>query len=195
MKSALLCLIAFVGFVACDKAAPPPPMTARAQAPMTPRSLCTDSLITGDGIGGLRIGATVADIATSCRVLRDTVELAEEGFPSRILTVALGSDTLAAEVDSGRVWRIRVTRARFRTSDSLRVGTPLARLLKVPGVHGLVGENALYVVAPSRCGLSFRVTDPADAAPKQDWTLGDLRRLPSSTRVTEILIVGCRPAA
>jgi hypothetical protein len=195
VKSNFRFLIALAGLVACDKAAPPPRVTSQAHAQATSGSLCADSVVSGEGIGSLRIGITVADIAKSCRILRDTVALADEGLPSRLLTVAVGRDTLTAEVDSGRVWRISVSQTRFRTADSLRVGTSLARLLALPGVQGLVGENALYVVAPSRCGLSFRVTDPPDAAPKPEWSLADLRSPPSSTRVTEILIVGCRPAA
>ena len=195
MKSASLCLIALSWSVACDKPTPPPRADSIAIAASLPASLCASTAINGEGIGFLRIGVPVSDIRKSCHVLRDTVELADEGLPSRILTVDMGRDTLAAEVDSGRIWRIRVSQARFQTSDSLRVGTAIARLLTLPGVQGWVGENALYVVAPSRCGLSFRVTDPAEAAPKEEWTLADLRTLPSSTRVTEILIVGCRPAA
>lgn len=195
MRSTFSHLIALACLVACDKGAPPPPVTSGARAPATLGSLCADSVVTGQGIGALRIGVTVADIAKSCRILRDTVELAEEGLPSRLLTVDLGHDTLTAEVDSGRVWRIRILQTRFRTVDSLGVGTSLARLLTMPGVQGLVGENALYVVAPGRCGLSFRITDPPGAAPKQEWSPADLRGLPSSTRVTEILIVGCHPAA
>jgi len=195
VRPAFLCLVAVSGLVACDKPAPAPRADTLARAPTSSATLCADSLITGEGVGPLRIGAPVSNIEKACRVLRDTVELAAEGLPARILTVAMGRDTLAAEVDSGRVWRITVSQTRFQTSDSLKVGSPIARLLALSGVQGLVGENALYVIAPSHCGLSFRVTDPAKAAPKQEWTLADLRRLPSSTQVTEILIVGCRPAA
>ena len=195
MKSVSLCLIVLLWLAGCDKPALPPRADTLARVAARPGTRCGDATITGEGIGSLRIGVTVSDIRKSCRVLRDTVELADEGLPSRILTVDLGRDTLAAEVDSGRVWRIRVSQKRVQTSDSLGVGTALSRLLTLPEVHGLVGENALYVVAPTRCGLSFRVTDPAEAAPKEEWTLSDLRKLPSATRVTEILIVGCRTAA
>ena len=110
---------------------------------------------------------------------------------ARVLAVAFGMDTIEAEVDSGRVWRIVLSQPRFRTIDSLGVGTSIARLLALPGVHGVIGEGALYLASPVHCGVSFRVTDPVDDSPASDWTLPMLKRLPAATVVTAVLISGC----
>lgn len=156
---------------------------------------CLGPLFDGRGVGALRIGLSADSIGRLCLVVRDTTELREEGLPVRVVSIAAGSDTLEAEIDGGRVWRIALTHARFRTADSLGVGVPLTRLLSLPAVRGMTGEGALYVVSPSQCGLSFRVTDPAYDAARAEWTVAALRRLPASSVVTEVLIVGCKVVA
>ena len=117
-----------------------------------------------------------------------------EGLSVRILAVAALGDTVDAEVDSGRIWRIAVTSARFRTADSLGVSVPIGRLLAVPGIRGLTGEGTLYLVSPAHCGLSIRVTNPLRAL-RADWTLPLLKRLPATSVVTQVLVLGCKTAA
>lgn len=165
-----------------------------AALPKTTTTSCAGPFFDGDGIGALRIGATVDSVRRSCRVVRDTTEMRAEGLPVRILAVAALGDTVEAEVDSGRVWRIAVTSARFRTTDSLGVGVPIGRLLAVPGIRGLTGEGTLYLVSPTHCGLSFRVTNPQRAL-RADWTLPLLKRLPATSVVTQVLVLGCKTAA
>jgi hypothetical protein len=63
----------------------------------------------------------------------------------------------------------------------------------LPGIKSLTGEGALYLVSPARCGLSFRVTDPTTL--QSEWTLAMLERLPATSVVTEVLILGCQAAA
>ena len=168
--------------------------TAAGGAVPAPR--CAPAVLSGAGVGALRVGAPIDSVRARCAVVRDTVELRAEGQPARVLAVVVGSDTVVAEVDSGRVWRIEVTRPSPRTADSLGVGTPLARLLALPGAHGLSGEGAVFVVSPARCGLSFQLSEARlGDAPPDTWDRAALRRLPSSTVVTRVLIVGCQAAA
>lgn len=154
-------------------------------------TLCDGPSFDGSGVGALRIGVTVDSLRRVCRVVRDTTELRAEGLPTRVVAVASRGDTLEVEIDSGRVWRIAMTGPRFRTADSLGVGVPIARLLDIPGVRGLTGEGALYLVSPAHCGLSFRATDPKGAL-RADWTLPLLRGLPATSVVTSVLILGCK---
>jgi hypothetical protein len=117
-----------------------------------------------------------------------------EGMPARKLTALFSRDTVVAEIVDGRVWRIALSSPLLRTTDSLGVGTPLTRLLKLKNPRGLTGEGELFVVSPEHCGLSFRLSDAGPASHRGDWDRASLARLPQSTVVSEVLIVGC-PAA
>ena len=152
---------------------------------------CGDAVVTGAGVGALRIGARVDSVRARCRVVRDTVELRAEGLPSRVVTMMVGDDTVAAEVDSGRVWRIEVTRSSPRTADSLGVGTPLTQLLALPEVRAASGEGGVYVLSNARCGLSFELSGHGPGGLRAEWDIAALRRFPPSTVVTRVLVVGC----
>ncbi|HUQ99895.1 MAG TPA: hypothetical protein VM166_10600, partial [Gemmatimonadaceae bacterium] len=90
-----------------------------------------------------------------------------------------------------RVWRIRVTSPRFRSRDSLAVGTPLARLLALEDPRGLTGEGRLVLLSPDHCGLSFGLSQSFSGAPPQQIRRADFARLPRTTTVKDILIIGC----
>lgn len=147
-------------------------------------------MIDSAGIGGVRIGMPADSVTARCDVVRDTIELRSEGQRERILVVSLAGDTVNAEIDSSRVWRIEVLRPGPRTADSLGVGSPLSRLLSLPSVRGLTGEGNLFVVSPAHCGLSFELSEPR--SPGGDWPAARLRTLPASTEVTRVLVYGCR---
>jgi len=154
---------------------------------------CGTPVLDGNGIGAVRIGMEVDSVKARCVVARDTVELRSEGEPERILVVVFGSDSVTAEVDSAHVWRLEIRSPRFRTLDSLGVGTPLGTLLALPGgVQGLTGEGGLFLLAEARCGLSFQLS--AAGLSGGDWQRARLRTLPDSTHVTRVLVVGCSPA-
>ena len=101
-----------------------------------PLSPCGEGVITDEGIGELRIGATVESVRQKCDVVRDTTLIAAEGMPARKLAVVFSRDTVEAEIVDGRVWRIAVLAPRLRTADSLGVGTNLARLLQLKNRAG-----------------------------------------------------------
>ncbi len=149
--------------------------------------------ITGEGIGALQIGRSVDEVKRDCHVLRDTTAYGQEALPERVLTVVTSRDTLEATIDSGHVWRIRVSRPAFRTVDSIRVGDPLSRLLREPHVTGAEGEGVLFLALPKHCGLSFGLShEVADTEHQQDWSAEDLRTLPQNSKVTQILVSGCQ---
>jgi hypothetical protein len=147
--------------------------------------------LTESGIGELRVGRPVAEVAARCELLGDTTEIRAEGLPARIVTVDLGRDTVEAEAVDDRVWRIALEHPAFRTADSLGVGTPLSRLLRFEGARGMAGEDGLYLRLPTHCGLSFRLSDSGRGAALADPSPEMLRRLPADTRVDRVLVVGC----
>jgi hypothetical protein len=151
--------------------------------------LCGVPLIDSDGIGTIRIGMSADSVQSRCKVLRDTTQPDNEGMAERVLMVDIGGDSVAVEVDSGRVWRIDVRTPRLRTADSLGVGTPIASLLALEGgVQGLAGEGSLFLLAQARCGLSFELSARATGG---DWQRPQLRTLPPTTRVKRVLVIGC----
>jgi hypothetical protein len=176
----LTCVVALTG---CD-----------AQANVASNDSCGDRSITGTGVGAVRVRMSVDSLKRVCRVAHDTVVLGAEGMSSRVLTVVIGSDSLDAEIDSGQVWRLRITSSAFTTVDSLRVGMPLAALARRPGAHGAVGEGKVFVLLPDRCGMSFGIANSgAIARPGLDSTR--LRALSTPMRVDRILVFGCAKPA
>jgi hypothetical protein len=158
-------------------------------------SPCGNEVISDRGIGELLVGRTVDSVKRLCHVVSDTTELGGEGLPTRIMRVALSHDSVEAEIDSGRVWRIEVASPKFRTADSLGVGTSLERLLLLREPRGLGAEGAVFFVSSQHCGLSFQLSENGSGAPPENWDRAALALLPRSTVVDRVLIVGCNPAA
>lgn len=156
-----------------------------------PRELCASNVMTGNGIGDLAVGTPVDSVTQLCRVIRDTVELDNEAMPSRVLFVLVGSDTVKAEINSGKVWRIQIATQEPRTVDSLGVGTALSRMLELRQPKGWWGEGAIFLVSPQHCGLSFELSAKSSDVPPGDLDYDDLSRLPNATVVRRVLIVGC----
>jgi hypothetical protein len=166
--------------------------TARAPAPIPVEPAgCDGTTLSDSALGDVRIGRSVADVAASCTIVRDTTAPRSEGQMARVLGVAVGGDTVEAEVVDGRIWRIEVTSPAYRTADSLGVGTALAALLAQEGVSPLSGEGRLFVKTASHCGLSFQLSVPDTGVAAGRWTVADLRRLPAGTQVTRVLVIGC----
>ena len=147
--------------------------------------------MTGRGIGDLRIGRTLDSVRALCAVGRDTTRLATEGQLARLITVSIDGEVVEAEIVDEKIWRIEVRSSRFRTADSLGVGTPLSRLLALGSARGITGEGQLFVVSPEQCGLSFRLSDNGSRSRSQNWDRAALSRLPAGTVVNKVLIVGC----
>ncbi|MEO8909976.1 MAG: hypothetical protein ABI408_07080 [Gemmatimonadaceae bacterium] len=160
-------------------------------SPVQRSAACGDEIVTDEAVGTLRIGMSVASLGRECTVLGDTTALGAEGMPSRRVAVLFPRDTLEAEIVDDKVWRIEIQSPRFATADSLHVGTPLTRLLRLRNPRGMTGEGQLFVVSPDHCGLSFRLTNAGSPILK-DPTPTTLARMPANTAVAGILIIGCR---
>lgn len=156
------------------------------------KSSCGDEVLGDEGIGELRIGATVEHVRQRCKVIRDTTALGAEAMPARKLTVALSRDTVEAEIVNGRVWRIAVESPRLRTADALGVGTSIGRLRQLKNPRGMMGEGQFFVASPDHCGMSFRLSNAGPRAQRGDLDRAGLFRLPETAVVSEVLIFGCK---
>jgi hypothetical protein len=154
---------------------------------------CGEKIVRDEGVGRVRIGDSIDSVRAHCFVTRDTTALGAEGMPARKVVVRFADDSVVAEIVNDRVWRIELTSSAFATTDSLRVGTPISRMLRLRNPRGLAGEGQLFLVTSDHCGLSFRLSDP-DGSAVRDWSRPVLSKLPPGTRVSEILIVGCANA-
>ncbi|MBC7789698.1 MAG: hypothetical protein H7Z74_07115 [Anaerolineae bacterium] len=157
----------------------------------SPTSSCGDEVVSDEGIGALRIGATVASVRQKCNVVRDATAPGAEGMPARKLAVAFSRDTVEAEIVDGRVWRIAVHSPRLRTAESLGVGTLVARLLQLKNPRGMTGEGKFFVASPEHCGMSFRLANAGPGTQRGDLDRAGLARLSVTAVVSEVLIFGC----
>jgi len=142
-------------------------------------------VVTRDGIGALRVGATMTDIRARCGIVRDGSGRGVEGMPERRIAVDLGRDTVDAVVVDDRVWRIHVDGPAFRTTDGLGVGTTVAELRKDRVARVLAGEGSMFVTLADQCGLSFELGGVA-FGPERPAS-----ELPADARVVEVLVFGC----
>ncbi|HEV2017809.1 MAG TPA: hypothetical protein VGQ98_05805 [Gemmatimonadaceae bacterium] len=179
----------------CEAKPGQPPASTSSASPMVAAirqaTACGDEVVGEEGIGQLRIGATVESVRQRCRIVRDTTVQDAEGMPQRKVAVELSRDTVEAEIVSGRVWRIVVWSPRLRTVDSLGVGTDIVRLLRLKNPRGMAGEGAFFIASPEHCGMSFRLALAGDARYRGDLDKVGLARLPASTVVSEVLVFGC----
>ena len=152
---------------------------------------CNSHIISGDGIGVLRIGAPFEFVKQECEVTSDTLMRGNEGQPVRVLSIAIGLDTPYVEVVNGQVTRILVRSQGIYTRDSLSVGSSVEFLKSLPDLQPIVGEGYLYVTSSAHCGIRFRLSEPPSTAPNWEWTTNDLRQLSPMVHVTRILIGGC----
>lgn len=148
------------------------------------------TVLTDLGIGDLQVGRTTASVKRSCFVVRDAVE-PMEGIPQRVLRVLISGDTVRATVLDDLIWRISITSPQFVTRDGLRVGTPLSRVVTQKGVTLTEGEDGLYTLLSSHCGLSFRFAFPSRAPPGKEWTPGLLERFHGDAVVNKIFVTRC----
>ena len=146
------------------------------------------------GIGVLRPGTRVSELRERCDVVRDTTVRGVEGMPARMIVVALGADSAVAEIQDDSVWRVRLTSRRYRSENGIGIGTPARRLAELSGAGAYAGEGEVYVLIPSECGISYRISGAelgrvASASSAEEA----LRSMPPSAEVDLILIWGCAP--
>ncbi len=194
----LILLLALIGCEVKQEPAPDSPSSSSSASPSTTPATsasgrqvaCGAEVLGEEGIGELRIGATVEAVRERCNVVRDTTAPGAEGMPARKLAVALSRDTVEAEIVDGRVWRIAVGSPRLRTADALGVGTSIGRLRQLKDPRGMMGEGQFFVASPQHCGMSFRIANAGPRA-RGDMDRAGLFRLPDTAAVAEVLIFGC----
>ena len=156
-------------------------------------------LITTDSIGPAILGTARSALSPKLTIIRDTLEIVFEDMTDSVLVLRVSGDTIRAGIDSGRINRLTVTSPRFRTADSISVGTPIIRFLSEPGVYVWASEGQATLWSPSHCGMGFRLFDGTSGYPPAG--LGDsadslgvarLRELPKTTQVGEISVYGCK---
>ena len=150
-----------------------------------------NAVLTDLGIGNLAIGRTVDAVKASCRIIRDISELTSEGAVDRVLTVVIGGDLYRASVVSGLIAQVTVRTPRIATSDGLRVGTPLSRVAALKGVKIAEGQDGLYLLPGTHCGLSFSFSIPSRWPTGRSWTMEELIRRHGREPVTRILVTRC----
>lgn len=150
-----------------------------------------NAVLTDLGIGNLSIGRTVDAVKASCRIIRDIQELTSEGSVERVLSVVIGGELYRASVVRGLIGRVWVRTSRIATSDGLRVGTPLSRVAALKGVKIAEGEDGLYLLPGSHCGLSFRFSIQSRWPSGRSWTMEELIRRHGREPVTRILVTRC----
>lgn len=148
-------------------------------------------VVTDSGVGALRVGRRMTDVRAECSVLSESSELGAEGLPEAVARVGFGGDTAIVTIDSGIVWSVALTKAAWKTSDSLGVGAALDQFVS-RGARGLAGDAGLFLVVPAHCGISFRLPpSPAIRVEKASWSTAELRALPAEMRIDQVLIRGC----
>jgi hypothetical protein len=202
---ATLCIMAACGRT--PKAAAPPqsnaPVPTQRRGEVAPpltvnsRPCGTNPMrILGDRVGAVRLDMPVDSVRMWCRVVADTFEYSE-GERYRTLRIAIGRDTVRSWItDRGTVSNVEVTSPRFMTTDSIRVGTPLARLLAFRDLRWGYGEGDFFVMsdAPGVCGLSFAIDFGANRPQlRGDPTREQLEQLASTAKVRWILVRRCDP--
>ena len=183
------------GCVSGEKEQPNPRGAAssiRAATKETPSADCTSRLVTGDGVGPIRIDASLDSIRRICPMVRDTTAPPNVNFPNeRLVSVSLGADTAVVSLRRGRVKEILLVSGKFATADSIGVGTPLRRLLGLPQAKGYGRAGDLLMVTPSKCGLRFGIAGRFDDLPDGAKDSVMLVKVPPTAIVDRILIDGC----
>jgi hypothetical protein len=150
------------------------------------------------GVGTIRIGATVDQLAAQCEIVRDTVVYPDDTHAEHVIALKVDEDVVETIVDSAmRVVEIQVASWRWKTVEGLGVDTDLARFLEVPGliaIPGSVQELALFLQVPQYCGLDFRLPwYGATATPPDSVTALFLQTLPPKSTVTSVIVHACGP--
>jgi hypothetical protein len=148
------------------------------------------AVMSGYGVGCFQIGMSVPSASGACPALADTVVQGPEGMMVRELRSGAADSGLVAWIEADTVRRVMVTDLRWRTVDSLGVGTELDVLLARPGATAIEGEGRLFVTLPTHCGLSFRLDARRGAAVE---SIDELVRtvLQRNTLVDQVLVFGC----
>ena len=150
---------------------------------------------TNEGVGPIRIYASLDSIRQLCPIVRDTTVQPQPGLAAEhLVSVLMGTDTAVVSVRRNRVVQVFLTSPHFATADSIGVGTTLGRLLRFAQVKGYGVRGDLLIDVPAKCGLTFGITGRYPDLPDGLKDTTTLSRVPVSATVNRIRIDGCDPA-
>ncbi|HEX6966769.1 MAG TPA: hypothetical protein VF166_13320 [Gemmatimonadaceae bacterium] len=147
--------------------------------------------ITAGGIGPVRVGASVADVASRCPTHDTTFTLegtTEHGKVIRFGPYAITAITTGAGDTS--ISRVVVNDTAFHTERGIGVGSRVRDLRDAYGqVCATTGEGKVVVSAAALPGISFATSVSPAALPNHGRTLGRSPSLvPDSARITRLWI-------
>ena len=124
--------------------------------------------VSGDGVGPVRLGMTMAEIREISPQARDTTWSAE-GMTERGMVVPLdGGRVVTAQLVDGSVARIYVRDRALRTAQGLGVGSRLGELRAAyRELCADVGEGTVVIWSPGAAGISFGLTALPPARPER----------------------------
>jgi len=149
-------------------------------------------VLTDEGIGELRQGRPVSEVAALCDVISDSQQRGPEGTMERVLVVRIAGESVRAVVENDRIWRIEISSPRFRTADSLGVDAPLKFIAAKRGAQFHPGEGGVYGFVRDHCGLSFRFSVPLMAPSSGHWTPRTISEVHGDAAVERVLVTACR---
>lgn len=190
-SSALVGILTVVAACRIERVRTADTATAAAAEPGAGLNSCgitSESRVRDDGIGVLRVGASLDAVRANCTVISERTGANDAPM---VAQVDLGRDTAVVEFLNGALSRITLHHQAYRTSDSLGVGTHITRLLALRGATGLTERGRLYAITPAYCGLRFMLMSPAPTPPSPQSGRAALRRLEGETRVRELEIAPC----
>ena len=145
-----------------------------------------------DGVGDLKQGRPVSEVAARCEVISDSQQRGTEGAMERVLVTRIAGETVRSIVVDDRIWRIEINTPRFRTTDSLGVDTPLRRISAMRGAQFAPGEDGVYGFSPEHCGLSFRFSVPMRPPAGGQWTTARIEAEQGDAAVNRVIVIPCR---
>ncbi len=198
-------IVAVIASLACgrstetaDTVAAIPSDSVLAGMPDTARPVARNCGVTGashledDGIGELKRGRLVIEVAALCDVISDGQQQGQEGMMERVVVLQIAGETVRSTVRSDRIDRIQINSPRFRTADSLGVDTPLSKIAAMRGAQFAPGEDGVYGYSPEHCGLSFRFSLPWRPPAGGQWTAAAIAREHGTAAVNRVIVIPCR---
>ena len=193
-----LTLAAAVALLACSSKDAPPDSTNAGTASGSSAATCVEGgsapVITAAGVGPLRIGGQVSEVATRCTV-RDTSFSLGEGQMENGRVVDLGGARAVLMVSDDAqptIERIIVADSSIRTEEGLGIGKNVGALRAAYGrLCAMRGEGNVVVNVSALPGVSFEVSGgiPVTANVERDP-----QAIPDNATITGIWVYGGRSA-